>query len=140
MKSFAYLLIAITFFSCNDFAEDTANKRTKNHVVEKANVINNIEVAIKDFPKRMRWVEANSECEALGDGWRLPTKDELNLLYLNKDRIGGFSKGNYWSSTDTGKTVRGVLSDAWHQSFKNGEQVYNGKYDLKFSFRAVRDN
>ena len=39
-------------------------------------------------------------CAALGGGWRLPTKDELNILYENKDKIGGFASNNYWSSTE----------------------------------------
>ena len=30
--------------------------------------------------------------------WRLPTKDELNMMYLKKDEIGGFANNNYWSS------------------------------------------
>ena len=33
----------------------------------------------------MNWHDANKACNALGKGWRLPTKDELNTLYQNKD-------------------------------------------------------
>jgi len=33
--------------------------------------------------------------------WYLPSKDELNELYKNKDKIGGFStEKGYWSSTE----------------------------------------
>jgi hypothetical protein len=43
-------------------------------------------------------------CTALTLGgyndWYLPSKDELNKLYLNQALIGGFS-GSYWSSTET---------------------------------------
>ncbi|MBE6303673.1 MAG: DUF1566 domain-containing protein [Bacteroidales bacterium] len=31
--------------------------------------------------------------------WRLPTIDELMVLYNNRDKIGGFAKGRYWSSS-----------------------------------------
>jgi len=31
--------------------------------------------------------------------WFLPSIDELNHLYLNRDRIGGFQNARYWSST-----------------------------------------
>jgi hypothetical protein len=32
--------------------------------------------------------------------WYLPSKDELNLLYLKKNMVGGFTNGFYWSSTE----------------------------------------
>jgi hypothetical protein len=32
--------------------------------------------------------------------WYLPSYDELNKLYENKDYIGGFSNDYYWSSTE----------------------------------------
>ncbi len=31
-------------------------------------------------------------------GWRLPTLAELGYLYQNREKIGGFSSGSYWSS------------------------------------------
>lgn len=34
--------------------------------------------------------------------WFLPSNGELNLLYLNKEAIGGFSNGFYWSSSGNG--------------------------------------
>jgi len=48
--------------------------------------------------------------------WRLPTKDELNMMYLKKDAIGGFTIDVYWSSTGSGSYV------AWGQGFGNGIQ------------------
>ena len=32
--------------------------------------------------------------------WFLPSKDELNELYLERVNVGGFSTGNYWSSSE----------------------------------------
>jgi hypothetical protein len=48
--------------------------------------------------------------------WYLPSKYELNLLYLQKDLIGGFASAYYWSSSE--------LSDgiAWSQGFGDGNQ------------------
>ncbi len=51
------------------------------------------------------------------DDWYLPSKEELNILFLNKDIIGGFSKDGYWSSTEDDENT------AWSQLFKDGKQL-----------------
>ena len=64
--------------------------------------------------------------------WYLPSKDELNKLYLNRSAIGGFAIGsNYWSSTE------GDFSGAWFQSFYDG---YQGGYFKSYAnaVRAIR--
>jgi hypothetical protein len=43
--------------------------------------------------------------------WFLPSKDELNKLYLNRVAIGGFSNADYWSSTEVNQNF------AWYQIF-----------------------
>jgi hypothetical protein len=63
--------------------------------------------------------------------WRMPTKYELNEMYLQKDDIGGFSSGYYWSSTDYGN------GGAWGQNFGNGVQYVDDKVFLA-SVRGVR--
>lgn len=51
------------------------------------------------------------------DDWYLPSKDELNKLYLNKALIGNFVSGpGYWSSSEVDQ------NNAWGQSFSNGAQ------------------
>lgn len=64
--------------------------------------------------------------------WYLPSKDELNKLFLNKDKIGGFGTGTYWSSTEDSK-----IFYAFRQGFFSGSQTSNDKKSL-FSVRAVR--
>ncbi|MEI6449749.1 MAG: hypothetical protein WCP98_07335 [Actinomycetes bacterium] len=62
--------------------------------------------------------------------WYLPSKDELNKLYLSKDAIGGFSSGNfYWSSSEASKDA------AWDQSLVYG---YQTQYYFKYLPRLVR--
>ena len=34
------------------------------------------------------------------DDWFLPSKDELNELFLERVSVGGFSTDNYWSSSE----------------------------------------
>ena len=76
--------------------------------------IGSIEVAQNDFPKTMIWNDAVKACTDLGNGWKLPTKYELNLMYLNKDKIGVFANSWYWSSTDYSN------GNAWCQYFVGG--------------------
>ena len=80
--------------------------------------IENLEVDKHDFPNRMTGDDAKAACSKLSEGWRLPTKEELNLLYQNKDKIGGFGKFNsYWSSTEVGG------NSAFTVEFDNGVNV-----------------
>ena len=63
--------------------------------------------------------------------WHLPSKEELNQLYLNKSLIGGFHNFFYWSSTEFDK------NSAWIQFFSNGVKfscLKSGTYYV----RAVR--
>ena len=66
------------------------------------------------------------------DGWFLPSKDELNQMYVNlkAQGRGGFASDYYWSSSE-------VVNDAWIQNFVNGSQVTSGKYYYG-RVRAVR--
>jgi len=91
------------------------------------------EVGEANAPTQMTWDEATAYCSNLGDGWRLPTKDELALMYQHKDELGGCGKGWLWSSS-----LNGNGSDAWEQRFSDGNQDYNYK-DYRFGVRAVRD-
>jgi hypothetical protein len=93
--------------------------------------IGNLEIAPNDFQNRMNLQDAKKACKYLGSGWRLPSKDELNTLYENKDAIGGFANKYYWSSTEFG------LNDAWVQLFSNGYQDGLSKNDTGY-VRAVR--
>jgi hypothetical protein len=64
--------------------------------------------------------------------WYLPSKDELNKLYLNRIAIGGFANGYYWSSTEGGN------DGAWGQSFGNGSQFNAFKELTTVYVRAIR--
>jgi hypothetical protein len=63
--------------------------------------------------------------------WRMPTKHELNLMYLAKIKIGGFADDYYWSSTEYSSIY------AWMQGFDFGFQDY-GLKDGTGRVRAVR--
>ena len=63
--------------------------------------------------------------------WYLPSKDELNKLFINKVAVGGFANYYYWSSTEN------TYNSAWDQFFSNGAQNYYNKSDQD-NVRAVR--
>jgi hypothetical protein len=63
--------------------------------------------------------------------WFLPSKDELNQMYLQKSVIGGFADNPYWSSSEA------TVSGAWATYFLNGVQFINNK-GVTANVRAVR--
>jgi chondroitin AC lyase len=75
-------------------------------------------------------------CAACRDGaygdWYLPAKAELDLLFQNKDSVGGFAGDMYWSSSEYN------IGFSWGQNFKG----YGGQYPLNkgsaYAIRCVR--
>ena len=64
--------------------------------------------------------------------WYLPSKYELNLLFLQKTAVGGFAANNgYWSSSEYDNDY------AWRQGFTSGYQHYVNKVGTYY-VRAVR--
>ena len=95
--------------------------------------LKNLIIAQNDFAEPMVWEAATEVCKNLGEGWRLPDIDELKYLYTNKNLIGGFSNGIYWSSSESDR-------GNYHKyiSFNNGNQFdYIREYDL-YHVRAVK--
>jgi hypothetical protein len=80
---------------------------------------------------------AASLCQAYSlngfSDWFLPSKDELNLMYmkLKVSGLGSFAAHNYWSSS------QGDTYKAWNQYFDNDFQ-YNSNTYSNFLVRAVR--
>ena len=119
------LLLPLVFISCLCFAQDAKE------IIGKPIKIGNLLVAENDFPDAMNWDDAKLACAKLGNGWSLPTKNELNRLYQKRDKIGGFARYNYWSFTEYDVKYK------WAQSFVSGIQVYLNKYE-SFYVRAVK--
>ena len=132
-KLFAFLLI-FALASCGD-SNRTSSGNDYENIIGKPVKFGNLLIAQYDFPTKMNWKVANSACASLGNGWRLPTKDELNKIYQNKDDIGGFEKRYlyYWSSEEVGYGV----PNSWLQSFEDGYQ-FGMSQSSKNNVRAVK--
>ena len=63
--------------------------------------------------------------------WFLPSKDELNQLYINRTFVGNMSVGTYWSSSQDGN------NSAWTHYFNGGGQISSSKTN-SYNVRAVR--
>ncbi len=77
----------------------------------------------------------NYRADEEGD-WFLPSKDELNLMYVNLHNqappVGGFADEGYLSSSEIDSLT------AWLQDFAFGDQIDGSKNSSTFRVRAVR--
>jgi hypothetical protein len=117
----------------NDFSENITEKieEPSNPIIGKTIKIGNLEVAEKDFPEAMSWEDAKKECENLGTGWRLPSIEELTLLYKNKSKIGNFKNNSYWDIDEYENNLIKIMN------FDNGFYLLSEKYSSHY-VRAVR--
>ncbi len=91
-------------------------------------------VAKADEKGTYTWDDAVKQCASKGKGWRLPSKNELNEMFVVKKKIGGFRNGWYWSATENGQ----FAANAWCQDFESGEQSYESEFYLDYNVRCVR--
>ena len=92
------------------------------------------QVTDDDFPEGVDWEVALNVCSSLGDGWRLPTIEELQGMYLlHKEDKQNYQNRTYWSRN------RGNSMTPWDMNFINGSVTFNGFRGKKNQIRAVRD-
>ena len=99
-----------------------------------------VQVAQNDFPEKMNWEEASRACNALGSGWRLPTKEELEAMYeqLHEKGQGNFNSGSFWNREAfywSGTEFDGNLAWFFHFYYRGANS--RGKRDAGY-VRAVR--
>jgi hypothetical protein len=87
-------------------------------------------IAAKAFEIKSDWDSAVEYVKTLGKGWRLPTKDELTLIYQTANDFGD---NTYWSTTEPDGDY------AWIQDMSCGYQNFHNKYGGNFYVRAVKD-
>lgn len=67
------------------------------------------------------------------DDWYLPSKAELVLLFDRRNVVGGFTTGNYWSSSEYAPSP----ADAWKFDFNSGSSFFIGKVNSNY-VRCIR--
>ena len=93
-----------------------------------------MQVAKEDFSSKMNRDDAMSACEGLGNGWRLPTKEELNEMYkqLHRKGKGYFQNTWYWSSSQVNS------GNAWGVDLRNGGVNFHFGMSNVYQVCAVR--
>ena len=81
---------------------------------------------------------AITACNALGNGWRLPTSTELELIYLYNNQLATPLQGIYWSATAIGAGET-EISKAYTVNMENGEIDSAADATQPHHVRCVRD-
>ena len=97
-----------------------------------------IQVADADYKEQLSWDDANYVCSSFGDGWRLPTVEELTGMYEFLRMNGNFNSDYvYWSSSGYN------AENAWFFNFRSGRSnnEFHGFYyeQNAIRVRAVRE-
>jgi hypothetical protein len=106
------------------------------------------EVADVDFPRMngsnsdgMNWTQAKAACEALGNGWRLPTTLEFLAMYatLHEKGKGNFkNQYSYWCSEEFDSLHAYNYSFEFNKVYNGG--IKNGKYKYVRAVRTINQN
>lgn len=88
------------------------------------NIIKSLDPDLSDY-------QAFKVCNDIGEGWYLPSGNELNSLYENRNTIGNFTTSNYWSSTEASSSL------SYKKNFSNGLLGSSNKHESK-RVRCVR--
>ena len=119
MKTLLTLLFILPFFV---FSQKSVIRKTYN--------LNGLEIAQFDFLDPMTYDEAVIACSKLGEGWRLPTKEEMEEINENKDMLGGFISLIYVSDNSKFSTDNNVYY--WISSSYESEYVWVIGFTHKF--------
>ena len=97
-------------------------------------------IAPEDEPEFLTWEDAKQVCSLKGPGWRLPTLDELKVMYLMRSQIKNLNglgynlkfNRKYWSSEEKNKR------SAYFFDMDDGEDDDDDKSDADKCVRCVR--
>lgn len=133
----------------SDNNSSTFDSEKSNSIIGKKIIIGKLQIADQEFSYKMTYENAVIECGKLGKGWRIPTKEELNIMYKNRLKTGGFNMDDdgmqvvkgYWTSTKEAggnKVFCGNLTktNLEFEPVELGKDKYGEEF--QFIFRAVK--
>jgi len=98
-------------FATNKFGTEIGN--IVSFVARDFVIFGGLAIQSSDATTSFTWEIADNICNNSRVGgysdWRLPTINELNIMYANQNSIGGFTKEQYWSSTSCGDNLYQTL-------------------------------
>lgn len=130
MKKNLILLSAFLLFSTSIIAQNANTTVSAPNGAVLVPGTQNLYTTSSDEISRMMRPAAVSACVTHGDGWRLPTMGELQIMYSHRFEMD-FGEGRYWS----GDKVRGEYS-FYAFNFKNGKSMEE-RPDKEFFVRCV---
>lgn len=89
--------------------------------------------AQSDVQDMFTWIDAVNFARRLGNGWRLPSMEEMSVLYAHREVIGGFQQCKaYWVESPH------FLNMCWSVGFKDGYASAHRKHHAERFLRCVR--
>lgn len=100
-----------------------------------------IEITQYEYPKPMSYEEAKAACKKLGNGWRLPSDDELNEILWYNEKVKKFTDihvvfGEFIPEGETEKQPIGMIIDYDYYDPDGPFRYGNGQE--RFFVRPVR--
>jgi hypothetical protein len=154
---FVFLLPLFILFSCNNQEQ---NQNVQNNVSKDTSMVlnNNTSTGIKDNPKEIQfyttdnidimkvdlgvfnYADAEDTCLKLKGAWRLPTSEELHLIYNHSDSLGDFKTKYYLGA---GYDPEENLKIVYRLDIMNGDIEFlqtNEEINSIYGFRPVRNH
>ena len=97
-----------------------------------------LEVQAVDQNESLAYEDAVNACSGLGEGWRLPTITELELIYLYNEQLATPMEGVYWSAT-VASAGEEAISKAYTIDMETGESTSPADATVAHKVRCVRD-
>lgn len=117
VKKIVSILFVILCFITLSFAQDNQQETRDPNAPKNTIKIPGTEIYVRgsDEAARMPYDVAKNACACKGDGWRLPTIEELKIIYDYNAMVGNFSREYYWAYD------RKIYSGRFYNlNFKNG--------------------
>jgi len=113
--------------SISNFQRESFNSKDPKQYLTDFIIVDKFAITKQDINRvQGSWYDAMIVCKDLGEGWHLPTYNELIAIYNSKENSNAlFSDGKYWSSTECIiKEGQGNFAQnfegAWVVDFKRG--------------------